>query len=119
LPQNEVEYEDAVKLVGKGVSLVLEGANMPTTNDGINFLHSKGCVLAPAKACNAGAQRQLVCVLCACCDFMFCLCLLHSKGCVLAPASRGLQRRCVGWTQAQQQCGSTASTTGSEICLVA
>jgi glutamate dehydrogenase/leucine dehydrogenase len=53
--QNEVEYEDAVKLVGKGVTLVLEGANMPTTNDGINFLHSKGCVLAPAKACNAGA----------------------------------------------------------------
>jgi glutamate dehydrogenase (NADP+) len=55
--QNEVEYEDAVKLVGKGVRLVLEGANMPTTNDGINFLHSKGCVLAPAKACNAGALR--------------------------------------------------------------
>ncbi|WIA23076.1 hypothetical protein OEZ86_009988 [Tetradesmus obliquus] len=52
--QNEVEYEDAVKLVSKGVKLVLEGANMPTTNDGINFLHSKGCVLAPAKACNAG-----------------------------------------------------------------
>jgi hypothetical protein len=25
--QNEVEYEDAVKLVGKGVTLVLEGAN--------------------------------------------------------------------------------------------
>ncbi|KAF6248937.1 glutamate dehydrogenase [Scenedesmus sp. NREL 46B-D3] len=52
--QNEVEYEDAVKLVSKGVKLVLEGANMPTTNEGINYLHSKGCVLAPAKACNAG-----------------------------------------------------------------
>jgi glutamate dehydrogenase (NADP+) len=59
LLQNEVEYEDAVKLVSKGVKLVLEGANMPTTNDGINYLHSKGCVLAPAKACNAGGSRRM------------------------------------------------------------
>lgn len=50
----QVEYEDAVKLAAKGVKIILEGANMPTTNDAIQFFHSKDVILAPAKACNAG-----------------------------------------------------------------
>jgi glutamate dehydrogenase (NADP+) len=54
LPQNEIEYEDAVKLVNKGVGMVLEGANMPSTNDAIGHFHKCGVVLAAAKACNAG-----------------------------------------------------------------
>uniref|UniRef100_A0A383VGJ9 Glutamate dehydrogenase n=2 Tax=Tetradesmus obliquus TaxID=3088 RepID=A0A383VGJ9_TETOB len=52
--QNEIEYEDAVKLVNKGVAMVLEGANMPSTNDAIAHFHKCGVVLAAAKACNAG-----------------------------------------------------------------
>lgn len=52
--QNEIEYEDAVKLVNKGVAMVLEGANMPSTNDAIVHFHKCGVVLAAAKACNAG-----------------------------------------------------------------
>lgn len=52
--QNEIEYEDSVKLVNKGVKIVLEGANMPSTNDAIAHFHKCGVVLAAAKACNAG-----------------------------------------------------------------
>jgi glutamate dehydrogenase/leucine dehydrogenase len=52
--QNEIEYEDAVKLVNKGVAMVLEGANMPSTNDAIAHFHKCNVVLAAAKACNAG-----------------------------------------------------------------
>eukprot|EP00878_Enallax_costatus_P001206 GHUV01001348.1.p1 GENE.GHUV01001348.1~~GHUV01001348.1.p1 ORF type:complete len:464 (+),score=127.69 GHUV01001348.1:196-1587(+) len=52
--QNEVEYEDAVKLVSKGVKLILEGANMPSTSDAIAHFHKCDVVLAAAKACNAG-----------------------------------------------------------------
>jgi glutamate dehydrogenase (NADP+) len=52
--QNEVEYEDAVKLVSKGVKIVLEGANMPSTPDAIHHFRKTNVVLAAAKACNAG-----------------------------------------------------------------
>jgi glutamate dehydrogenase (NADP+) len=51
-----VHLSDAKALASKGVKLVLEGANMPTTNDAINYLHSKDVILAPAKACNAGEE---------------------------------------------------------------
>jgi glutamate dehydrogenase (NADP+) len=43
-----------VKLVNKGVAMVLEGANMPSTNDAIAHFHKCNVVLAAAKACNAG-----------------------------------------------------------------
>lgn len=52
--QNEVDYEDAVKLVAKGVKIVLEGANMPSTPDAIHHFNKTSVVLAAAKACNAG-----------------------------------------------------------------
>jgi len=52
--QNEVEYEDAVKLVSKGVKLVLEGANMPSTPEAIHHFRKTNVILAAAKACNAG-----------------------------------------------------------------
>jgi hypothetical protein len=61
--QNEIEYEDAVKLVNKGVTMVLEGANMPSTNDAISHFHKCGVVLAAAKACNAGANKWPACAL--------------------------------------------------------
>jgi hypothetical protein len=53
--QNEIHLNDAKALASKGVKIILEGANMPTTNDAIQYFHSKDVVLAPAKACNAGA----------------------------------------------------------------
>jgi glutamate dehydrogenase (NADP+) len=43
-----------MKLVDNGVKVVLKGANMPSNNDAISHFHSKGVVLAAAKACNAG-----------------------------------------------------------------
>lgn len=49
-----MEYEDAVKLVAKGVKLVLEGANMPSTPDAIHHFRKTSVILAAAKACNAG-----------------------------------------------------------------
>lgn len=52
--QNEVEYEDAVKLVSKGVKMVLEGANMPSTPEAIHHFRKTNVILAAAKACNAG-----------------------------------------------------------------
>lgn len=52
--QNEVHLSDAKSLASKGVRITLEGANMPTTNDAIQFFHSRDVILAPAKACNAG-----------------------------------------------------------------
>ncbi len=52
--QNEINVEDANHLVKNGCYCVSEGANMPTTPDGINvFLESK-ILYGPGKAANAG-----------------------------------------------------------------
>jgi glutamate dehydrogenase (NADP+) len=45
---------DAKELIARGVTIVLEGANMPSDQDAINALHAAGVVLAASKACNAG-----------------------------------------------------------------
>ena len=52
--QNEVNAKDAGNLVRNGVKLLAEGANMPTTIDGINILIDNGVMYAPGKASNAG-----------------------------------------------------------------
>lgn len=52
--QNEIEIDDAKKLVSMGVNIILEGANMPSTNDAISYFHANKAILAAAKACNAG-----------------------------------------------------------------
>ncbi len=52
--QNELTKEDAEKLVEKGVFLVAEGANMPTTPEAIEVFQEKGVAFAPGKASNAG-----------------------------------------------------------------
>jgi glutamate dehydrogenase (NADP+) len=52
--QNELTREDAEKLIEKGVFLVAEGANMPTTPEAIEVFHEKGIAFAPGKASNAG-----------------------------------------------------------------
>ena len=52
--QNELDKEEAKLLVSKGLSLVAEGANMPTTPEAIEVFHHAGVAFAPGKASNAG-----------------------------------------------------------------
>lgn len=52
--QNEVNGKDAANLVKNGIKLLGEGANMPTTIEGINILIDNGVMYAPGKASNAG-----------------------------------------------------------------
>jgi hypothetical protein len=49
--------------VSKGVTLVLEGANMPTTPEAIHHFRKTKVILAAAKACNAGARVKTVILL--------------------------------------------------------
>lgn len=52
--QNELDLDDAKKLVANGCAYVVEGANMPTTTDATTFLIESGVYFAPGKASNAG-----------------------------------------------------------------
>jgi glutamate dehydrogenase (NADP+) len=52
--QNEINASDAKKLVKNGVGLVSEGANMPTTVDGVDIYLESGILYGPGKAANAG-----------------------------------------------------------------
>lgn len=52
--QNEINQKDARDLAGNGCFAVAEGANMPTTAEGIAVFHEKGVLFAPGKAANAG-----------------------------------------------------------------
>ena len=52
--QNELDGDDARMLAGNGCALVAEGANMPTTPEGIEFFREAGVSFAPGKAANAG-----------------------------------------------------------------
>jgi glutamate dehydrogenase (NADP+) len=52
--QNEVNGKDAANLLANGVYVVSEGANMPTTIDGVNLFLEKRILYGPGKAANAG-----------------------------------------------------------------
>ena len=52
--QNELNNDEALQLVKNGVVAVAEGANMPTTMEGIQTFSEAGVLFAPAKAANAG-----------------------------------------------------------------
>ena len=53
--QNDVHMEHAKQIVANGVKYYIEVANMPTTNDALEFLkEQKHMVVAPSKAVNAG-----------------------------------------------------------------
>ncbi len=52
--QNEINGKDAENLLRNGVFLVCEGANMPTTPEGLNVFLDAGILYAPGKAANAG-----------------------------------------------------------------
>ena len=52
--QNEIGVDDARNLVRNGVTVVAEGANMPTTADGVRVFLEAGLLYGPGKAANAG-----------------------------------------------------------------
>ncbi|MDF1860243.1 MAG: NADP-specific glutamate dehydrogenase [Verrucomicrobiales bacterium] len=52
--QNELDGEDAKRLADNGVIAVIEGANMPTTQEAIDLFRERGVLHAPGKASNAG-----------------------------------------------------------------
>jgi len=52
--QNEINAKDAQNLVDNGIYVVSEGANMPTTFDGIKVFLDNNILYAPGKAANAG-----------------------------------------------------------------
>ena len=52
--QNELDKDDAETLVKNGVIAVTEGANMPTTIDGMHVFQNAKVLFGPAKASNAG-----------------------------------------------------------------
>jgi glutamate dehydrogenase (NADP+) len=52
--QNEISLEDAKLLISNGCVAVVEGANMPTVQDGIEYFKAQKVLFAPSKAANAG-----------------------------------------------------------------
>jgi glutamate dehydrogenase (NADP+) len=52
--QNELSGHDAKQLVDNGCIAVAEGANMPTTSEGVRVFHQAGIAFGPGKAANAG-----------------------------------------------------------------
>ncbi|MEG1459659.1 MAG: NADP-specific glutamate dehydrogenase, partial [Acetivibrio sp.] len=53
--QNDINIEGAKQMVAEGYSkLLIEVANMPTTNEAMEFLMEKGYTILPSKAVNAG-----------------------------------------------------------------
>jgi glutamate dehydrogenase (NADP+) len=52
--QNELDADDARRLVGNGIEVVAEGANMPCTLEAVEVFQDAGTLYAPGKASNAG-----------------------------------------------------------------
>ena len=52
--QNEINMDEAKKIVAGGSKYYIEVANMPTTNDALKFIQDSGMIVAPSKAVNAG-----------------------------------------------------------------
>ena len=52
--QNEINGKDAANMLRNGVYVVSEGANMPTTMEGVNQFLDAGILFGPGKAANAG-----------------------------------------------------------------
>ena len=52
--QNEVNLDDAKRMVAGGLKYYVEVSNMPTTNEAVAYLKANGVIIAPSKAVNAG-----------------------------------------------------------------
>ncbi|MDI9518228.1 MAG: NADP-specific glutamate dehydrogenase [Erysipelotrichaceae bacterium] len=52
--QNEINLERAKRLVKNGAYVMVEGANMPNTNEALSYFIEKDLIVVPGKAANAG-----------------------------------------------------------------
>jgi glutamate dehydrogenase (NADP+) len=52
--QNELTLNDAINIYNNNTTAVIEGANMPSTAEAIEYLQNNNVLFAPAKAANAG-----------------------------------------------------------------
>ncbi|MBQ9757569.1 MAG: NADP-specific glutamate dehydrogenase [Clostridia bacterium] len=52
--QNEINIDEAKKIVANGTKYYIEVANMPTTDDAMEFIRESGAIVGPSKAVNAG-----------------------------------------------------------------
>ncbi|MBQ4517672.1 MAG: NADP-specific glutamate dehydrogenase [Clostridia bacterium] len=52
--QNEIGIAEAEQIIANGTKYYIEVANMPTTNEAMALIRSKGLVVGPSKAVNAG-----------------------------------------------------------------
>ncbi len=52
--QNEVNIDEAKKIVANGTKYYIEVANMPTTDDAMEYLKESRAIIGPSKAVNAG-----------------------------------------------------------------
>jgi len=52
--QNEIGMFEAKQIVDNGTKYYIEVANMPTTNEALEFIQKAGLAVAPSKAVNAG-----------------------------------------------------------------
>ena len=52
--QNDIQLEHAKQIVDNKVKFVCEVANMPCTNEAVQYFQSHGVIVGPAKAANAG-----------------------------------------------------------------
>ncbi len=52
--QNEINEEDAKKIIASGCKYIVEASNMPTTPEAVELLVENNVVIGPAKAANAG-----------------------------------------------------------------
>ncbi|WP_312815198.1 NADP-specific glutamate dehydrogenase [Sedimentibacter sp.] len=52
--QNEINMDEAKKIVASGSKYYIEVANMPTTNEALKYIMDSGMIVAPSKAVNAG-----------------------------------------------------------------
>ncbi len=52
--QNEIGMKEAQQMVDNGVEYYIEVANMPTTNEALEYLQKNVKIVAPSKAVNAG-----------------------------------------------------------------
>lgn len=52
--QNDIHLEHAKQIVANGIKIVCEVANMPCTNEAVEYFQKNGVIVGPAKAANAG-----------------------------------------------------------------
>ncbi len=52
--ENEIDTKAMQKLCAEGIKIIVEGANMPVTQDAIELLRDNNIIFAPGKAANAG-----------------------------------------------------------------